>query len=80
MLIDRFLNVCRIAHADGVTGREASIAGFEERPPEPSECGICLDALEEVAVNGCSHKLCGGFFCCAVVACRHAIFVNRGHV
>jgi hypothetical protein len=51
--------LCRIAHAEGAASRPASIMGFEERQSEPAECGICLDAMEGVAVNGCSHRLCG---------------------
>jgi hypothetical protein len=51
--------LCRIAHAEGAASRPASIMGFEEQQSEPAECGICLDAMEGVAVNGCSHRLCG---------------------
>lgn len=51
--------LCRIAHVEGAASRSASIMGFEERQSEPAECGICLDAMEGVAVNGCCHRLCG---------------------
>lgn len=58
-ILHTFSNLARrIVSAEAGAGGKASIAGFEERPVEPSECGICLDALEEVAINGCCHKLC----------------------
>ena len=42
----------------GRLARDASIPGFE--PVKAHEdCGICLDAGEEVAINGCNHMLCG---------------------
>ena len=56
----------RIVHAEPDTvllERQASVAGFGGAKGAEAaalvECGICLDALEEVAVNGCCHKLCG---------------------
>lgn len=39
--------------------REASIIGFETAKGDYDDCGICLDAAEEVAVDGCDHMLCG---------------------
>jgi len=38
--------------------REASIAGFETAKGDCDDCGICLDAAEEVAIDGCNHMLC----------------------
>ena len=40
--------------------REASIVGFETaKVGDCDDCGICLDAAEEVAIDGCDHMLCG---------------------
>ena len=38
--------------------REASITGFENVKAS-DDCGICLDAVEEVVIDGCDHMLCG---------------------
>jgi hypothetical protein len=50
---------------------EASIAGFEA-DHVVEDCGICLDQPDEVAINGCDHRLCGACLllsrlCCAVL-------------
>lgn len=39
-----------------ILSRAASIAGFGD--DYGGDCGICLDAPEEVAINGCNHRLC----------------------
>ncbi len=44
--------------------REASIVGFETAK-DHDDCGICLDAVEEVAIDGCDHMLCGARFACS---------------
>ncbi len=57
----RAIHVFRIVHAEPeavLLNRELSVEGFSGHA-EPVECGICLDALEEVGINGCTHKLCG---------------------
>ena len=50
---------CRIVHKemDAAAQQELSVVGFGEHAAL-SECGICLDALEAVAINGCEHRLC----------------------
>lgn len=57
----RAIYVFRIVHAEPeavLLNRELSVEGFNGHA-EQVECGICLDALEEVGINGCTHKLCG---------------------
>ena len=39
-----------------ILSRAASIAGFGD--DYGGDCGICLDEAEEVAINGCNHRLC----------------------
>ena len=38
--------------------RAASIAGFEDPLGDDNDCGICLEADLDVAINGCKHRLC----------------------
>lgn len=48
--------------------RAASITGFEpELARDDDDCGICLEAELDVAINGCSHKLC---IDCAIRLCE----------
>ncbi|BDA44275.1 probable E3 ubiquitin-protein ligase XBOS33 at N-terminal half [Coccomyxa sp. Obi] len=48
--------------------RAASITGFEpELARDDDDCGICLEAELDVAINGCSHKLCVD---CAIRLCE----------
>ncbi len=52
----------------GDHSRAASITGFEpELAGEDDDCGICLEAELDVAVNGCRHGLC---IDCAIRLCE----------
>lgn len=52
----------------GDHSRPASISGFEpELAGEDDDCGICLEAELDVAVNGCRHGLC---IDCAIRLCE----------
>ncbi|CAK0737042.1 hypothetical protein CVIRNUC_000845 [Coccomyxa viridis] len=42
----------------GDMSRAASIAGFEDPLGDDNDCGICLEADLDVAINGCKHRLC----------------------
>ena len=47
--------------------RAASIAGFDNNLDEDEDCGICLDEMVNVGINGCNHKLC---CTCAIRLCE----------
>ena len=52
----------------GDHSRAASITGFEpELAGEDDDCGICLEAELDVALNGCRHRLC---IDCAIRLCE----------
>ena len=61
----RGLESCRRRTSDasqrlvgGDMSRAASIAGFEDPLGDDNDCGICLEADLDVAINGCKHRLC----------------------
>jgi hypothetical protein len=52
----RQASVREVSRQPSIISRAASVAGFEDDCG--GDCGICLDELEQVAINGCNHKLC----------------------
>lgn len=56
----------------GELSRAASIAGFEDPLGDDNDCGICLEAELDVAVNGCNHKLC---IDCSIRCVLHILFM-----
>ncbi|KAL3130587.1 hypothetical protein ABBQ38_008392 [Trebouxia sp. C0009 RCD-2024] len=82
-----------VSRQPSMISRAASIAGFEDDCG--GDCGICLDELEQVAINGCNHKLCVDCsislcevhkkpplcpFCRAMISGFHVIPKNKYHV
>ena len=58
--------------------RAASIAGFEDPLGDDNDCGICLEADLDVAINGCKHRLC--IDCSIRSACLEVLCLILGAV
>ena len=58
--------------------RAASIAGFEDPLGDDNDCGICLEADLDVAINGCKHRLC--IDCSIRSGCLEALCLFLGAV
>ena len=62
----------------GDMSRAASIAGFEDPLGDDNDCGICLEADLDVAINGCKHRLC--IDCSIRSGCLEALCLILGAV
>ena len=82
-----------VSRQPSMVSRAASIAGFED--DYGGDCGICLDEQEQVAINGCNHRLCVDCsislceihkkpplcpFCRSMISGFHALPKNKYHV
>lgn len=82
-----------VSRQPSMVSRAASIAGFEDDCR--GDCGICLDEPEQVAINGCNHRLCVDCsislcevhkkpplcpFCRSMISGFHVIPKNKFHV
>ena len=62
----------------GDMSRAASIAGFEDPLDDDNDCGICLEADLDVAINGCKHRLC--IDCSIRSGCLEALCLSPGAI